>query len=187
MKHKYLTGFGLLLCVFLLFLSACSQQDDSASDQASIEPEVATSTPDQSTTDTDKTVDAATEQPAEKPAETAQVASPATVTPGTADNATSTEEQDMSEHEAELALAKQSGCLACHAVDKKVVGPAWRDVSKRYKEDPDAKTKLIAKVSKGGKGNWTEVVGAAAMPPYSPRVSDQNIEKLVDFVLSLEK
>ena len=83
-----------------------------------------------------------------------------------------------------LALAGKSGCLACHKIETKLVGPAWRDVSKRYKGDPDAKARLIAKVKAGGKGNWTEVTGGVAMPPYSPRVSDENIEKLVTFVLS---
>ena len=84
-----------------------------------------------------------------------------------------------------LVLAKQSGCMACHSVEKKVVGPAWKDVSIRYKNDAKAKAMLIAKVKAGGKGNWTEVTGGMAMPPYSPRVSDENIEILVDFVLSL--
>jgi cytochrome c len=57
-------------------------------------------------------------------------------------------------------------------------------VSKRYKGDPGAKARLVAKVKAGGKGNWTEVTGGVSMPPYSPRVSDENIEKLVTFVLS---
>ncbi len=83
-----------------------------------------------------------------------------------------------------LALANKSGCLVCHKIETKVVGPAWRDVSKRYKGDHEAKTSLIAKVKAGGKGNWTEVTGGIAMPPYSPRVSDENIEKLVTFILS---
>lgn len=85
-----------------------------------------------------------------------------------------------------LELAKTSGCMACHAIDKKMVGPAWKDVAKRYADDPKARSKLITKVAKGGKGNWTEVVGNMMMPPYSPRVSDENIGKLVDFVLSLK-
>jgi len=84
-----------------------------------------------------------------------------------------------------LALAKTSGCLACHKIDSKLVGPAWQDVATRYKDDPAAKDRLIEKVSKGGKGNWTEVTGGTPMPPYSPRVSDEDIEKLVTFVLSL--
>ena len=81
-------------------------------------------------------------------------------------------------------LAKKSGCTACHAIDRKVVGPAWMDVSKRYKGQ-DHKAALIAKVKKGGKGNWTEVTKGVPMPPYSPRVADADIEKLVDFVLGL--
>jgi len=86
----------------------------------------------------------------------------------------------------ELALAKKSGCLACHSVDKKIVGPAWRDVGKHYKGDAAARDALIAKVKTGGKGNWTKVTGGVPMPPYSPRVSDADIAKLVDFVLSLQ-
>ena len=82
-------------------------------------------------------------------------------------------------------LAKKSGCTACHAIDRKVVGPAWADVGKRYKGDAGAKAALIAKVKKGGKGNWTEVTKGVPMPPYSPRVSDANIEELVNFVLAL--
>lgn len=84
-----------------------------------------------------------------------------------------------------LALAQQSGCLACHSIEKKVVGPAWQDVAARYKGNAGARDALIAKVKAGGKGNWTEVTGGVPMPPYSPRVSDDNIAALVDFVLSL--
>lgn len=86
---------------------------------------------------------------------------------------------------ADLELAKKSGCLACHSVDKKVVGPAWKDVAAKYKGDKAARAALIEKVAKGGKGNWTAVTGGVAMPPNSPRVSDADIAKLVDFVLSL--
>ena len=86
-----------------------------------------------------------------------------------------------------LALAKKSGCLACHSVEKKVVGPAWIDVSKKYKGDAGARDRLVKKVHTGGKGNWTEVTGGVPMPPYSPRVADADIEQLVDFVLSLAK
>lgn len=82
-------------------------------------------------------------------------------------------------------LAKKSGCTACHAIDKKVVGPGWTDVAKRYKGDASAKEMLISKVKKGGKGNWTEVTKGVPMPPYSPRVADADIEQLVDFILGL--
>lgn len=84
-------------------------------------------------------------------------------------------------------LAKKSGCVACHAEDRKVIGPAFKDVASRYKGDAGAKALLIEKVKKGGKGNWTDVTGGVAMPPYSPRVPDQDIETLVDYVLGLAK
>lgn len=84
-----------------------------------------------------------------------------------------------------LALAQKGGCLACHKIDAKLVGPAWQDVSAKYEGNPDAMAKLVQKVKTGGQGNWTEVTGGIPMPPYSPRVSDEDIERLVMFVLSL--
>ena len=81
--------------------------------------------------------------------------------------------------------AKKGGCTACHAIDKKVVGPGWADVAKKYKGDVGAKAALVDKVKKGGKGNWTDVTGGVPMPPYSPRVADADIESLVDFILGL--
>ena len=52
------------------------------------------------------------------------------------------------------ALAKKYNCLACHAVDKKVIGPAYKDVAAKYKGDAGAEAKLIAKVKNGGSGTW---------------------------------
>ena len=86
---------------------------------------------------------------------------------------------------ADLALAKKSGCFACHSIDNKIVGPAWKDVAAKYKGAADAKAMIIGKISKGGKGNWTEITGGVPMPPYSPRVSDADIEILADFILGL--
>jgi len=122
----------------------------------------------------------ATETPAEEKDKDKQssLSSPAATTT----NAVATASQDRGPA---LALAQKSGCLVCHAVDKKVVGPAWRDVAKRYKGVAEARGRLIDKVSKGGRGNWSDVVGNVAMPPYFPRVTKQNIESLVDFILSL--
>ncbi len=82
---------------------------------------------------------------------------------------------------ADLDLAKKSGCLACHSIEKKVVGPAWKDVAAKK---PD-RAAMIAKVKKGGKGNWNDITGGVPMPPYSPRVADADIETLVDFILAL--
>ncbi len=87
--------------------------------------------------------------------------------------------------DADLALAKKSGCFACHAIDKKIVGPSWVDIGARYKGDAGARDLLISKVKKGGKGAWTEVTKGVPMPPYSPRVKDDDIASLVDFILTL--
>lgn len=84
-------------------------------------------------------------------------------------------------------LAKASGCSACHAIGKKIVGPAWSDIALRYSDDTSIiREELINKVKKGGKGNWTEITKGAPMPPYSPRVKDEDIAALVDFILSLD-
>src|SRR5712692_5228390 len=77
------------------------------------------------------------------------------------------------------ALAKKSGCMECHAIDKKVIGPAFRDIAVRYKDDSHARAALTEKVKNGGKGNWTELTKSVPMPPHR-RLSDADIERLVD-------
>lgn len=82
-----------------------------------------------------------------------------------------------------LALAGKNNCLSCHAIDKKVVGPAWKDVAAKYRGDAGAEAKLISKVSKGGSGNW----GSIPMPANDPDGTKQSdIKALVKFVLSLK-
>jgi cytochrome c len=78
------------------------------------------------------------------------------------------------------ALAQKSGCLACHSVDKKIIGPAYKDVAAKYKGQKDAEAKLIDKVKKGGSGTW----GPMPMPANSPQVKDDDIKTLVQWVLS---
>lgn len=80
------------------------------------------------------------------------------------------------------ALAQSSGCFACHAIDKKLVGPAWNEVAAKYRGQKDAEDKLIAKVAKGGSGVW----GATPMPPNAPRVKEGDIQALVRFILALK-
>ena len=82
---------------------------------------------------------------------------------------------------AQEALAKKYNCLACHAVDHKVVGPAYKDVAKKYAGQPGAEAKLIEKVKKGGSGVW----GPIPMPPNSS-VPDADVKKLVEWILSLK-
>lgn len=86
------------------------------------------------------------------------------------------------DNSAGLSLAQKSNCLACHAVDKKVVGPAFKEVAAKYKADKTAEAKLIEKVKKGGAGNW----GQIPMPANSPQVKDEDIKKLVQWVLSIK-
>ena len=76
-------------------------------------------------------------------------------------------------------LAKKHNCFACHAVDKKVVGPSYKDVAAKYRNDPQAEAKLFEKVKKGGSGVW----GPVPMPPNAT-VPDGDIKKLVGWVLS---
>jgi len=81
---------------------------------------------------------------------------------------------------ADQALAQKKNCMACHAVDKKVVGPAYKDVAKKY-AGQDVVAKLAAKVKGGGSGVW----GAIPMPA-NPQVNDAEAKQLVTWVLSLK-
>lgn len=83
--------------------------------------------------------------------------------------------------DAALALAKKNGCLACHSLDTKMVGPSWKDVGKKYAGDAEAESRLVAKVRKGGKGVWGEV----PMPP-NVTVKEADVRTLVQFVLTLK-
>jgi len=82
--------------------------------------------------------------------------------------------------QADVAMAKKYNCTACHQVDKKVVGPAYKDVAKKYKGQAGAEAKLIEKVKKGGSGVW----GPVPMPPNAA-VPDGDVKKLVEWILSL--
>lgn len=80
-------------------------------------------------------------------------------------------------------LAKKSNCVTCHKIEGKLVGPAWMDISKKYKGQADAQAKLEAKVAKGGAGAW----GSMPMPPNAPKVAAADIKTLVEFILGLDK
>lgn len=80
---------------------------------------------------------------------------------------------------ANLELAKKNNCMACHLADKKLVGPAYQEVAKKYAGDKTAEAKLIEKVKKGGSGVW----GPVPMAP-NPQVSDADLKTLVKWVLS---
>lgn len=80
------------------------------------------------------------------------------------------------------AIMKKAACNACHAIDKKGVGPSYKDVAKKHKGDASAPAKLAEKVRKGGSG----VYGPVPMPPNTPdKISDAEVSQLVAWILTL--
>ena len=81
---------------------------------------------------------------------------------------------------ADQALATAKNCMTCHAVDKKLVGPSYKDIAAKYKADKTAADKLAVKIQKGGSGVW------GPMPmPANPQVNEADAKKLASWVLSL--
>lgn len=80
-----------------------------------------------------------------------------------------------------LQLAQKGNCVACHAAETKLVGPAWKDIARKYDGDATAEAKLVAKVKKGGAGVW----GPVPMPP-NVTVKEADIKTIVQYVLSLK-
>ena len=111
------------------------------------------------------------EQPAVAPA--VVVPAPVTAAPAT---------QTAAPVSKELQLAQASKCFACHAIDRKLVGPAWKDIAAKYRGQKGAEAKLAEKVAKGGSGAW----GNVPMPPNSPQVAQADIKTLVRYILSLK-
>jgi cytochrome c len=79
------------------------------------------------------------------------------------------------------ALLKKNNCTACHAIDKKLVGPAYKEVAKKYAGQANVNATLAEKVKKGGKGNW----GQVPMPP-NPAVSDADIAEMIKYIMTLK-
>ena len=82
---------------------------------------------------------------------------------------------------ADLGLATSKNCMACHATDKKLVGPAYKDVAAKYAGDKTAADKLAIKIQKGGAGVW----GPVPMPANT-QVSDAEAKKLAAWVLTIK-
>jgi cytochrome c len=82
---------------------------------------------------------------------------------------------------ADQALATAKNCMTCHTVDKKVVGPAYKDVARKYASQKDATAQLVVKVMKGGSGVW----GATRMPANT-QVNEAEARKLVTWILALK-
>ena len=76
-------------------------------------------------------------------------------------------------------LAQKNACLACHAVDKKLVGPAYQDVARKYAGPPEAIAKLTESIRKGGSGKWGQIP-----MPAQPNLSEADAKTLAEWVLS---
>lgn len=83
---------------------------------------------------------------------------------------------------ADQKLAEKNACMACHGVDKKVLGPAYQDVANKYAKDKDAVSKLTASIKAGGSGKW----GAIPMPSQAA-LSDADAKTLAQWVLGFAK
>lgn len=78
-------------------------------------------------------------------------------------------------------LARKHGCLSCHAIDRKVVGPAYKDVAAKYRGDALAEARLIEKLKKGGERTWGEI-----FMPVMTSVPEEDIKILVRWILSIK-
>ncbi len=80
-------------------------------------------------------------------------------------------------------LAKKHKCDSCHSIEERVVGPSWKAVAEKYKDDPAAPAKLVIKISKGGRGVW----GTMPMPANDPSgTNEKDMKTLVKFILGLQ-
>ena len=84
----------------------------------------------------------------------------------------------------EMPAVAKTKCGTCHTIEKKLVGPAWMDVSKKYKSDKQAANKIAASITKGGSFGWNLGV---AMPPKGLGATDAEIKTLSEFIASLAK
>ena len=82
---------------------------------------------------------------------------------------------------ADQPLATQKNCMSCHALDRKMVGPSYKEVAKKYATDPAAANKLALKIQKGGAGVW----GPVPMPT-NPQVNEKEAKTLASWILSLK-
>lgn len=82
---------------------------------------------------------------------------------------------------ADFATAQKGGCMGCHKVDAKLVGPAYKDVAAKYKGQKDAIAKLMDRVRKGGPGNWGAVPMAAS---GTDKIGDADLKKVIEWILA---
>ncbi len=171
----------VMIAALTLLVSACGSEDAAQTTSAPAAPKAPAATPAPAPTSPPAPAASSPSPAVAEPA--APVPAPAEEPAKPAPAAASTGKAPNREEGA--ALAKSSGCFACHDKEfkRQIIGPAWGAVAEKYRGKPDAREMLIKWIHTGGTGRW----GTAVMPPYSPRVPDNEIEKLADFILSLPK
>jgi cytochrome c len=85
----------------------------------------------------------------------------------------------------EMPAVGKAKCGACHAIDKKLIGPSFMDVSKKYKGNKEAAGKIAANITKGGSYGWKQ--GNQSMPPRGLGANDAQIKLMSEFIVGLEK
>jgi cytochrome c len=78
-------------------------------------------------------------------------------------------------------LAQSSGCMTCHTVDRKIIGPSYKEIAAKYRDDKGAEANLIKKVKSGGSGVW----GPSPMPPNA-HVKEEDIKAIVAWIMMLK-
>ncbi|MGQ4276362.1 c-type cytochrome [Pseudidiomarina sp. E22-M8] len=78
-------------------------------------------------------------------------------------------------------LAQQNVCTACHGIDNKIVGPAYKDVAAKYADDPEALAKVKQSIKNGGKGKWGQIP-----MPAQPQLSDEQVTLLAEWILGMK-
>lgn len=88
--------------------------------------------------------------------------------------------------QADEALAKVKGCPACHTLEKKLVGPTYKDIARRYADQKGVEAKLAEKIVKGGKGAWAKELGAEIPMPPNTSVKPDEASRMVKWILGLK-
>jgi len=160
--------------VLALGLVACSHQQSSESSSSSSKQSAAATT--SSTPSSSSMTSSTTSNSSASSSSSAQICS------GTGAQKVCASAASINQDDAKklVAMAGTKGCLACHAVDKQVVGPAWIDVAKKYAGKPKAVAELTKAIKYGNQGIW----GAVPMPAQTS-LSDADAKKLAQMVLAL--
>lgn len=174
----------LILPILLATLTACDKPQEKT---APPQPPAATPAPSQPETPAppQPPAPAAAEQPAQAPTQ-APAPAPAPAAPEPAPKPAPPQAapapQTAQPAEDILALAKQSGCLACHDVAAQRMGPSFQAIAGKYRGQTDARKTLQTSIQQGSQGKWPGARGA--MPGYKDKVADSDVKKLVDFILA---